>query len=179
MKIQPDANRPAQGIQRTPNARGENRGARATHPALPEKGSGQQRQMVKRRKTRRRSRNYLNFNHIGSDVADGEAPWREMLQPRQDDAALGLVLAFFVFVADFASVVGLEENYLAEPFVGINFCGQRSGVADFESDEAFPFRFERSDVDDDAATRVSGFADGDGEDVAGDAEIFDGARQRE
>ena len=43
---------------------------------------------------------------------------------------------------------------------------------------AFPFGFERGDVDDDAASGVGGFAEADGEDVARDAEVFDGARER-
>lgn len=45
------------------------------------------------------------------------------LQPRQDDAALRLVLPFFVLVADFAIFVAHEEKHLAETFVGVDFCG--------------------------------------------------------
>ena len=90
-----------------------------------------------------------------------------------------LVFSFFVFVADFAVFVGKEKEDLAEAFVGVNFCGERRGVADFECDEAFPFGFERRDVDDDAAARVGGFAEADCEHVARDAEVFDGAGERE
>ena len=42
---------------------------------------------------------------------------------------------------------------------------------------AFPFGFERGDVHDDAASGVGAFAEADGEDVARDAEVFDGARK--
>src|SRR5450756_1229810 len=43
---------------------------------------------------------------------------------------------------------------------------------------AFPLRLERCDVDDDAAARISGLAQADGQYTAWDAEIFDGTRQR-
>src|SRR5207249_8855166 len=99
-------------------------------------------------------------------------------KPRQHDSALGLVFAFLVFVADFAGVARLEEDDLAEAFVGVNFCGQWSGVADFERDEAFPFGLEGRDVDDDSAARVRGLADADGEHIAWNAEVFDGSGER-
>ncbi len=44
---------------------------------------------------------------------------------------------------------------------------------------AFPLRLQRGDVDDDAATRVGALAQADGQDVARDAEVLDGARQGE
>ena len=86
---------------------------------------------------------------------------------------------FAVGVADLADLVGLEEEDLAEAFVGIDARGQRRGVGDFEGDEAFPLGLERGDVDDDAAAGVGGFADADGEDVAGDFEVLDGAGEGE
>jgi hypothetical protein len=97
----------------------------------------------------------------------------------EDDAGLGLVFAFFVFVGDFTLFVGFEEQDLAEALVGVNLCGQRCGVADLEGDEAFPFGLERGDVDDDAAAGVGGFAEADREHVARNAEILYRARQRE
>jgi hypothetical protein len=39
----------------------------------------------------------------------------------QDDSLLGLVFAFFIFVGDFALLVGFEEDYLAEAFVAVDF----------------------------------------------------------
>src|SRR5262245_20036939 len=93
------------------------------------------------------------------------------LQTRQNDAALRLVLAFLVVVADFAVFVGLKKDDLAKAFVGVNLRGQRRGVADFECDVAFPLRLERRDVDDDAASSVSGFADANRQHVARNPEI--------
>src|SRR6266700_722451 len=106
-------------------------------------------------------------------------PTGKTSQSREDDAALRLILAFFVFVADFAIVVGLEENDLAQSFVRINLCGQRRGIADFESHEAFPLRLERRDIDDDAAARVRRLAHADSKDISRNAEILDGTRERE
>ncbi len=92
---------------------------------------------------------------------------------------LVLILTFAVGVADLADFVGLEEEDLAEAFVGVDARGQGCGVGDFEGDEALPLGLEGGDVDDDAATRVGGLADADGEDVARDLEVLDGAGQRE
>ena len=92
---------------------------------------------------------------------------------------LRLVLAFFVFVGDFALLVGLEKDYLAETFVRVNLGWQRGCIADFEGDETFPFGLEWCDIYDDPAARICGFAKADGEHIARDAEIFDGAAQRE
>src|SRR5215470_5117334 len=101
-----------------------------------------------------------------------------LLEPRQDDACLRLILALFVLVADFAVFVGNKKEHLAEAFVRVNLRGERSGVADFESYEAFPFRFERRDVDDDAATRIGRFPEANGQHISWNAEIFYRASQR-
>src|SRR5690606_41735044 len=53
------------------------------------------------------------------------------------------------------------------------------GVRKFERHMAFPAGLERGDVDDDAAARIGRFAEADDEHVARDAEIFDGAGERE
>ncbi len=90
-----------------------------------------------------------------------------------------MILALLIFVADFAIVVGLEEDDLAQSFICINLCRQRSGVADLESHETFPLRLERCDVDDDAAARVGGFTDADGQHVARNLEVLHGAGERE
>jgi hypothetical protein len=44
---------------------------------------------------------------------------------------------------------------------------------------AFPLRLERGDVDDDAATGIGALAQADGQHVARNAEVFDGAGQGE
>ena len=48
-----------------------------------------------------------------------------------------------------------------------------------EPSSAFPFRLQRRHVDDDAAARVGALAQADGQHAARNAEILDGARQRE
>jgi len=90
---------------------------------------------------------------------------------------LSLVFSLPVSVAGCADFVGLEEEELGDAFVGINACGQRRCVGKFQGDMAFPFRLQRRDVDDDAAARIGGFSKADDEHIAGDAEIFNGARQ--
>ena len=52
------------------------------------------------------------------------------LQLWKDYSLLGLVLAFAVGVAGFADFVGLEEDDLAEAFVGVDACGKWRGVGD-------------------------------------------------
>ena len=89
------------------------------------------------------------------------------------------VFAVAVFVGSFADFVALEEEDLCHAFAGVDFGRQGGGVGKFEGNVAFPFGFERSDVDDDAAAGVGGFAQADGQDVARDAEVFDRARQCE
>jgi hypothetical protein len=109
----------------------------------------------------------------------GESPETAQLQLGQHDSLLRLIFPFAIFVAGFADLIGLKEQDLAEAFVGVDFCGQRRGVRNFEGDEALPLRLKGRDVDDDAAAGVSGFADANGEDVAGNFEVLDGARECE
>ncbi len=97
------------------------------------------------------------------------------LQLREDDGLLFLVFAFFVGVGNFAFFVGFEEEDLGKTFVGVDLGREGRGIGNFEGDEAFPFRLKGGDVDDDAAAGVGAFAEADGEDVAGDAEVFDSA----
>src|SRR6266851_3497458 len=76
----------------------------------------------------------------------------------QRDALLPLIFATAVLVRGLADFVGLEEDHLRDALVGVDFCGQRSGVGKLQRDIAFPLRLERRDVDDDAAARVGAFS---------------------
>ena len=106
--------------------------------------------------------------------------WRHVdLHLRQRDAALALVFAAAIFVGGFADFVGFEEDHLRDAFVSVDLRGQWCRVGELERHVAFPFRFEWSDVYEDAATRVSAFAETDREHVAWDAKVFDCARERE
>ena len=98
---------------------------------------------------------------------------------RQGDAALALVLAAPVLVGDLARLVALEEQQLGHALVGVDLRRQVGGIGELEGDVALPLGFERRDVDDDSAAGVGGLADAQGQHVAGNPEIFDGARQGE
>ena len=97
----------------------------------------------------------------------------------QHDSLLMLILAFAVGIADLAGLIALEEENLAESFVGVHLGREGSGVGDFEGDETLPLGLEGSHVHDDSAAGVGGFSDADGEDIAGNTEVLDGAGQRE
>jgi hypothetical protein len=56
---------------------------------------------------------------------------RDRLQLGQHNSLLLLVLAGFVFVAGFAGLVALEEENLAETFVGIDLGWQGRCIRDF------------------------------------------------
>src|SRR5678815_3214605 len=84
-------------------------------------------------------------------------------QLRQHDAFLRLVFAFAIFLADFADFVGFEEEDLAQSFVGVDLCGKRRRVGDYERNEAFPLGFEGGDVYDDPAAGIGRLADADGQ----------------
>src|ERR1700687_379843 len=92
------------------------------------------------------------------------------LQLRQHDPLLRLVFAFAVSVADFADFVGLEEEDLAQAFVGVDTSREGRGVGDFEGDEAFPLGLEWRYVDDDAAARIRALTDADRQYGAGNLE---------
>src|ERR1019366_2100789 len=78
---------------------------------------------------------------------------RMQLQLRKYDSLLVLVLSLAVGVTDLAHFVGLEEENLAETFVGVDARGQRRCVRYLQRDEAFPLGLERGDVDNDSAAR--------------------------
>lgn len=94
------------------------------------------------------------------------------LEARQRHAGLAHVFARAVGVGDFAGLVALEEQELAGTFVGVDLCGQRGGVGEFQRDVAFPLRLQRGDVDDDTSARVGRLAHAHDQHVAGDAEVF-------
>src|SRR3546814_7518238 len=74
--------------------------------------------------------------------------------------------------------ISREEQELSGALVGIDLRGQGRGVGEFQSHMAFPFGFQRRDVDDDAAARVGALAEADHQHIARDAEIFHRAGQR-
>jgi len=51
---------------------------------------------------------------------------------KQDYTLLRLRFTLYLLVGDFELLVGFEEHDLSQSFVGVDFRGQRSGVADFE-----------------------------------------------
>src|SRR4029079_16259923 len=92
-------------------------------------------------------------------TGDRETPRRvPVLQPRQRDTALALVLSGLVAVRDLARLVAFEEQHLGDAFVRIDLRRQRRGVADLERHVTLPLGLERRDVRDDAAPRVGGLA---------------------
>src|SRR5207249_4215066 len=103
------------------------------------------------------------------------------LQPRQCDARLGLVLAPLVGVAALAlvSFVRREEQHLRDPLIGVDLGGEGGGVRDLERDEPLPLRLEGGHVGDDPAAGVGALSDAYRQHIARDAEVLDGARQRE
>jgi hypothetical protein len=120
--------------------------------------------------------NFSHFMHVNSHFMREPTTQSKL---RQCDAVLALVFAAAIFVGGLADFVGLEEDDLGDAFVGVDFGGEGGGVGEFEGDVAFPFRLEGGDVDDDAAAGVGALAEADGEDVAGDAKVFDGAGEGE
>src|SRR5208282_2606426 len=98
---------------------------------------------------------------------------------RQRDAALPLVLAAAIPVRGFAYFVRLEKQHLRDALVGINLRRQRRRVGKLQRYVPLPLRFQRRDVDDDAAPGIGRFAQADRQDAARNAEKLDGARERE
>src|SRR5216684_8153158 len=88
--------------------------------------------------------------------------WMSPLQLRQHDPLLRLVLSLAILIAGLADFVRLEEEDLAQPFIGVDLRRQWSGVRDLERDKPFPLRLEWRDVHNDPAARVGGLAHADG-----------------
>ena len=97
----------------------------------------------------------------------------------QGHAALPLIFALAIFVRSFAFFVRLKKEHLGDAFVGVNFGRQRRGIRKLKRHVAFPFGFKGRYVDDDAAARVRAFAVAVRFNIARDAKVFDGARERE
>jgi uncharacterized membrane protein len=93
--------------------------------------------------------------------------------------AATLVFAAAIAVTRAADFVGLEEKHLRDALVGVDLRRQRRGIRELQGDVAFPLRFQRRHVDDDAAARVRALAQAHHERGARDAEEFDRACQRE
>src|ERR1700730_1351824 len=103
---------------------------------------------------------------------------RTVLELRQHDSLLILVLALTVRVTGLAHLVGLKEQYLAQPFIGVDLGRQGRRVRDLECHKALPLGFKRRHVDNDAASRISRLADTNCQHIAGNLEVFDRPRQR-
>src|SRR3546814_12671581 len=84
-----------------------------------------------------------------------------------------------VRIAGFTWLVALQEEELARAFVGVDLCGQRRGIGKLQRHMTFPARFQRSNVNDDAATGISAFAQTNDQHVKGNPKILICARQRE
>src|SRR5947199_9679269 len=91
---------------------------------------------------------------------DSQCPWETvaLLKFRQHDSLLRLVFAFAVGVANFADFVGLEEEDLAQAFVGVDAGRKRRRVRDFQGAEASPLGLEWGEVDDNAQSSVGAVA---------------------
>ena len=70
-----------------------------------------------------------------------QAP-QALLQLRQHDALLGLILSFAIGVTGLADLIRLEEDNLAQPFVGVDLCRKRRRIGNLERHEAFPLGLE-------------------------------------
>ena len=103
---------------------------------------------------------------------------RPFSQQWDRDPSLAHIFARAIGIARFADVIGQKEDDLGKPFVRVDLCWKWRCVGYFQSHMAFPFRFERRDVDDDPAAGVRRFSNADREDLAGDPEIFDATGQR-
>src|SRR3546814_19334682 len=97
----------------------------------------------------------------------------------QCDPALSHIFAGAVRIAGFTWLVALQEEELARAFVGVDLCGQRRGIGKLQRHMTFPARFQRSDVNDDAAAGISALAQPNDQHVTGNPKIFNCARQRE
>ncbi len=101
------------------------------------------------------------------------------LQLGKGDRLLVLVLALLVGVRCVTRLVTFEEEYLGDTLIRIDFCRERGGIGNLQGHEPLPFWLEGGHIDDDTAARISAFSDTYCQYAAGDAEIFDSARQGE
>src|SRR5687768_14277207 len=91
------------------------------------------------------------------------------------NAELAHVFPITILVGYLTLFVRLIEQHLGNTFIGVNFGGQRRGVGKLESYMAFPFGFQRRDIDNNAAPRIGGFAQANCQYITWDAEIFHSA----
>src|SRR6476620_6259889 len=63
-----------------------------------------------------------------------QAP-QALLQLRQHDALLCLILSFAIGVTGLADLIRLEEDNLAQPFVGVDLCRKRRRIGNLERHE--------------------------------------------
>jgi len=87
-----------------------------------------------------------------------QASCRDRLGFRECYAYLTLVFATAVFVAGLTHFIALKKEYLCASLACINLGGQWCGVTELKRHIAFPFWFERCDVDDDAAACIRALA---------------------
>src|SRR3954454_13213698 len=80
------------------------------------------------------------------------------LELGQGDAGLSHILALAVGIGDFGLLGALQEQELADAFVGVDPRRQRRRVADLQRHVALPFRLEWRDVHEHAAPRVGALA---------------------
>src|SRR6266849_8675325 len=107
-----------------------------------------------------------------------EPPPAPALELRQNDSLLILVLALAVRVTGLAHLVGLEEQNLAQPFIGVDLGRQRRRVRDLERHKALPLRIKRRHIHNNAAPRISRLADTNCQHISRNLEVFDRPRQR-
>jgi hypothetical protein len=96
----------------------------------------------------------------------------DSLHLRQHNPLLRLIFALAVGVAGFAHLVGLEEQNLAESFVGVDARRKRCRAGDFERDKALPFRLKGRDG-------IGAVARANSQNIAGNLELFHRAGQCE
>ena len=90
-----------------------------------------------------------------------------------------MILATAIRVRGFTNLIRFKEQHLRHTFVGVDLGGQWRGVGELQRHMPFPLRLERRHVHDDAAAHVGRLAETHGQDAARDAEVLDGARERE
>jgi len=106
------------------------------------------------------------------------AGWCILLNEREREPRLILVLALLVRITGPAHGLGLQEQDLGDPFPGVDLRGEGRRVRNLDGHAAPPLGFQRRHVHDDPAMRIRALADAHGDDVAGDFKVFDGFRER-
>src|SRR5438876_6038217 len=92
---------------------------------------------------------------------------------------LPLIFPTAILVRGFAFFVGLEKDHLSDALVRIYLGGKRCSVREFERHMTLPFRLEWRDIDDDSTSSIRALSKTDGQDVPGNAKVFDCASECE